>query len=70
MHYITMSYLVGDTNRTPKAHLYAAVRIVYYDSGHNNSSTYTTTVGPVHVSFVSNPWARIILTEDTLDRKY
>ena len=26
-------------------------------------------VGPVHVSFVSNPWARVILTKDTFEKK-
>ena len=28
-----------------------------------------TAVGPVHVSFVSNPWACIILTKDTFESK-
>ena len=31
--------------------------------------TTTTTVGPVDVSFVANPWARIILTKDTFESK-
>ena len=31
--------------------------------------TINTTVGPVHVSLVSNPWARIILTKDTFESK-
>ena len=79
MHFIIMSYLVSDTNRTPKVQLHVAVRIVYYDSDDINSSTYysyyyllLTIVGPVYVSFVSNPWARILLTKDTrtlLNRK-
>ena len=29
----------------------------------------TTAVGPVHVSFVSNPWARISLTKGTIESK-
>ena len=71
MHFIIMSYLVSDTNRTPKVQLYVAVRIVCYDSDDINSSTYSaiTTVSPVHISFVSNPWARIVLTEDTFESK-
>ena len=42
---------------------------------HSSSSEYRvlrlivapTAVGPVYVPFVSNPWARIILTKDTFE---
>ena len=57
-----MSYLVSDTNRTPKVQLYVAVRIVYCDSDEIDNSTYYYRVDPDPVSFVSHPpWARIVL---------
>ena len=33
------------------------------------TTTTTTVVGPVHVSFVYNPWARTTLTKDTFGSK-
>ena len=73
MHFVMMSYLVSDTNRTPQVQLYVAVRIVHNDGlmvliVMIVGPPTTTAVGPVHVSFVS-PWARIILTKDTVESK-
>ena len=41
MLYIMMSYLVSDTNRTPKVQLYVAVRIVYYYDKDDSARTDT-----------------------------
>ena len=60
MHFIIMSYFVSDTNRTRKALQDVSFIMIVTIVAPTN-----TTVGPVHVSFVSNPWARSILTEDT-----
>ena len=54
-----MPYLVSETNRTPniQQQQYVSYMIV----------AATAAVGPVHVSFVSNPWAHVILTKDTFE---
>ena len=62
MHSIMMSYLVvSETNRTPNVQQQQYVSYMILAP--------TTTVGPVDVSFASDAWARIILTEDTFEQK-
>ena len=61
MHYILTSYTVSDTNENPKV-LYVAQYLSYIET----VAPTATAGGPVHVSFVSNPWAREVLRRTLL----